>query len=111
MLNKNMSDNIKCHCQDNGKILSLGKWPDHYSSQIHQEWINTDSNRINEIKIMCGCGAKYNYQNAHNHFRSRSHKDWQDQEYTRYDNVLIICRCGDIIRAKDRTLHDGTHNI
>ena len=104
-----MDYKITCGCND--ATMTESEWQTHFLTEEHLNWFTECEENIQSVIITCGCEGEYNYSNAHNHFKSSSHKEWQKEKVERRDNVLIICKCGDIIRYKDRKVHDSIHII
>jgi hypothetical protein len=103
---------IYCPCT-NTKIPYMS-WASHFCSNKHQEWYVENEDNVNSMIVTCPCKSiDYNFKNAHNHFKNKDHRAWEslDDSHSRGENVLIICKCGDIIRYKDRILHNKIHRM
>jgi len=103
---------VFCPCV-NAKI-PYATWASHFCSNKHQEWYVQSEDNVNAMIVTCPCQkpqVEYNYKTAHNHFKRKDHRAWESLDETRSENVLIVCKCGDVIRYKDRTLHNKIHRM
>lgn len=109
-ITKPLSYKVFCPCTNT--TTEYARWASHFCSTKHQEWYVSSAENVNKIIITCPCqNIEYNYKNGHNHFQSKMHRDWEKLDTNRNENVLIVCKCGDVIRYKDRPLHNKIHRL